>query len=163
LLWRELHRELDRAYDWFFLGDMNMVEYEADLKGGAHNVLRGSEKAAWSHSQRIFHFWDTHAPKPGHLDFLWDSMHLHRHTRRTQDGRLTNHTLRRLDRIYSFEQPRSPKFSIKSTILPGFSLSDHAPVQGTLTLILEVKRSVIYRMNMAHLASPALQSRITEM
>lgn len=137
-----------------------MIETEGDQLGGLCTLIAGREKRAWQHLVRHLQLEDTFGAKPGHLRFSWDNRRCFRHSpnlRISSDG---HRTLRRLDRVYCFCQERNPKFNLTSTILPGFALSDHAPVLSTFTFQVTCRRSSQHRMNSSHQSDPAYQERL---
>lgn len=134
-LWQELFVSLDPQFQWIIAGDFNMIKDLRDQCGRPSSLISGSEKRAWNHLRRRLHLYDTFIQHPGHLAFSWDNQHLYRHTPTAQTIHLGCHTLRRLDRIYSLDPSRNHLFNISSTILPGFSLSDHAPILATITFV----------------------------
>lgn len=130
-LWHELFVSLDPHFQWIIAGDFNMIEALEDQCGRPSSLISGSEKRAWNHLKRRLHLCDTFHQRPGHLAFSWDNQRLYRHTSTAQSLHLGNRTLRRLDQIYSLDPARNHVFNISSTILLGFSLSDHATILAT--------------------------------
>lgn len=160
-LWSELSATLDLSYRWLFLGDFNMIELAADHVGGDGQVIRGREARAWANLVRTFNLIDTYVFQPGHLRFSWDNQRLHRHNPMNINGRQFGaRNLRRLDRIYALRLSRNFNLSISSTILPGFALSDHAPVLATIKTSERQDRPSRHRMNSSHLFQPAYKERM---
>lgn len=160
-LWSELGTTLDSTYNWMFLGDFNMIELHSDQVGGDGHIIRGREARAWTNLTRTFNLTDSYQRRPGHLKFSWDNQRLHRHHPANFDGRQFGaRTLRRLDRIYAPRSSRRFTNSVSSTILPGFALSDHAPVLALLTAGETQTRPSRHRMNSSHLLQPVFKDRI---
>lgn len=106
-----------------------MVESFQDQRGGNNTLIAGREKWAWNHFKRRFNLIDNFTPKRGHLNFSWDNRHHFRHdpTVQTQDD-IGDRILKRLDRCYHSDSLLRSTLDISSSILPGFNLSDHAPL-----------------------------------
>lgn len=69
--------------------------------------------------------------------------------------------IKRLDRIYYCESSRGCPFSLSSTILPNFYLSNHAPVLGTLKTQGIAIRPSLYRVYTNHLKEKGLLDKLT--
>jgi hypothetical protein len=141
-----------------------MYEGPAHQKGGPIKTIADAERLAWLHLRQRFKLEDRFKHIQGHLSYSWVFLLLHCHdpAHQARDN-IGVRRLWRLDRIYSYDQANSPLFSIQSTILPGLSLSDHAPVSGTLTITQVPHRSSQFQMNTAHLRELGLQQRFTSM
>lgn len=152
-LWSELSETLDPSRPWVFAGDYNMIERPQDRKGGSGKLVEGPEKQKWLHLKRKFCLEDTFLPAYGFLNYSWDSKKKKRHNPVVQSTcPIKERKLRRIDRIYITSSSRKKlNFTLSSQILPGFNLSDHAPVLGTCCIKGKKVRSVTYRMNIEHL------------
>lgn len=159
--WNELADSIDPSRNWIVLGDFNMVIALEDRRGGSSRILAGREKGAWNRFSRKFCLEDTFHYKPGHLKYSWDSKRLHKHDPNVQNlPKIGDKVLKRLDHIYIFDFARLHPFSATSTILPGFSLSNHAPVLGSITTIDPNSRPSLYWINVKHLQEEALVDKL---
>lgn len=162
-LWQELFHTLDTSYRWILCGDFNMIENSGDQRGGACSLVAGREKRAWRHLKRHLLLEDSFVSRPGHLSFSWDNCRRFRHTPDLLVNPSGSRTLRRLDRVYRSSQKRNSEFNLESTILSGFSLSDHAPVLALFTFHRDNRRFTQHRMNSQHQTDPAFQEWIATM
>lgn len=162
MMWHELSSCIDSSFRWIVGGDFNMIESGHDQVGGQCTTLGGRERRAWQHLARHLQLEDTFRPRPGHLLFSWDNRRSYRHSPNLLLSPAGSRTLRRLDRIYCYNQEKNPKFNLHSTILPGFALSDHAPVLSTFAFQDDCRRFSQHRMNSSHHSDPIFQERLAE-
>lgn len=161
MLWSELAASLDTNFHWLLIGDFNMVEYHADHVGGEGQIIRGREARAWKNLAKKYNLTDTFTPREGHLRFSWDNQRVHRHNPANVDElQFGPRILRRIDRIYAPQLSRGFSTTVTSIILPGYSLSDHAPVVASLKSGGHTCRPTRHRMSMAHLRDPTFVSRL---
>jgi endonuclease/exonuclease/phosphatase family metal-dependent hydrolase len=139
-LWSEMAKELCHKTRWIICGYFNMMEFNSDHKGGAASTIQGGEKKAWLILKRKLRLEDSFHLKQGHLAFSWDSKAIGRHVAENQARLQPGRRLQRLDRVYSFDTKSAGKYQIHSLVLPGFNLSDHAPVLAELKVEEEVGR-----------------------
>lgn len=138
-----------------------MFELPGDHIGGDGKVVFGREARAWTNLVRQLNLRDTFEHRVGHLRFSWDNQRRHRHNPANVDGQMFGtRILRRLDRLYAPRPSNNFSIEVTSTILPGFAMSYHAPVLGSLRLGATSTRPSCHRMNTAHLMSEAFCDRI---
>lgn len=159
-MWRELTSCIDSSFHWIVGGDFNMIESNQDQIGGNCTTIAGSERRAWQHFARHLLLEDTFCARPGHLRFSWDNRRCFRHSPHLHISADGHRTLRRLDRIYCYSQEKNSRFNITSTILPGFALSDHAPVLSTFSFHASCRRFSQHRMNFSHQSDPAYHEKL---
>lgn len=161
-LWNELALVLDPAFKWLLMGDFNMVEAASDLLGGDGGPIWGREARAWSNLVCKCSLLDSFQARAGHLCFSWDNHQCHRHNPATGMGSIpASRTLCMLDRIYALGFSRTFPFNVESTILPGFSLSDHALVLALIKCGELTRKPSRHRMNVAHLGSAEFRARLS--
>lgn len=163
-LWKELLNTLDFSISWIVLGDFNMIECSEEQRGGNYSTILGDEKHAWFHLLRRMKVDDTILYRPDHLRFTWDSKKRFRHVLAMQYAPLQDRVPRKIDRGYCpIVKGTSKILSAQLTILPGFPLSDHAPMLLSISLQGDNTRPTQYKMNIDHLADPILQDKICSM
>lgn len=161
VLWNDLSATLDSQFRWHLMGDFNMIEIMDDHVGGEGKVIYGREARAWANLVRKYNLMDTFVYRAGHLRFSWDNQRTHRHDPTNIDGQqFGRRILRRLDRLYAPRPSRISAVVVYSTILPGFALSDHAPIVGTFKMGVPAFCPSCHRMNLAHLQNTAFCNRI---
>lgn len=162
-LWAELFSTLDSAYNWFLLGDFNMVGSPQDQKGGDWIPMGGREQRLWAQLSRKFNLQDSFVSGHKSLSYSWDNHRVHRHNPENVNFDLHGiRTLRWLDRIYG-PAGGAPRLAVTSRIIPGLSFSDHAPVSATVCLAATTRRPSRFRLNTAHLRCPEYVQRIKSM
>lgn len=156
-LWTKIVDQLDKHREWIIGGDFNMVGASSDRKGASSKILQGVEKGAWTRLKRKLWLEDPFAYTPSTLRYSWDSKRKHRHNPSIQNGMLIGkRVLKLIDRIHSTATPTSRNLKVKSTILLGFCVSDHAPVLAKVRTSGHIERPSIYRMNIHQLNDPEL-------
>lgn len=155
LLWDKLAAALNIDFKRLLPGDFNMIESPTDHIGGDGQIIRGREARAWKNLARKLNLTDTFIHKVvRQLCFSWDNQRLHRHNPANADGLQNGSRIfRRIDRIYAPRQTRSFSIIVSPTTLPGFALSDHAPVVGLLKCGGPTCRPTRHRMSTAHLCT----------
>lgn len=163
-LWHELADVLDSGRNWIVVGDFNMVDKIGDRKGGSNRIVKGGEKSSWNRLCRKLCLVDSYIYKPGHLKYSWDSKKRGRHDPAVQAlQNIGERVLKRLDRIHFCDFARASKFTICSSIMPGYCLSDHAPVLATIRTTSQHSRPSLYRINARHLQDELLLSKLKEL
>lgn len=147
------------------VGDFNNLELPSDRWGGSRRVLSGTELRAWHHFKWKLCLEDSFVAKLGHPCFSWV----------IRDATGTIHLLsallywgsvyiiKWLDHIYLSTSSRTYLFSLLSTILPGFCLSDHAPILVALKTNGIAIHPSLYRVNSSHLKDKELLDRLTSL
>lgn len=160
-LWNSLSATLDPGFRWHLVGDFNMIKAHCDHVGSTGKIIYGREARAWTNMARKFNLMDTFEQRVGHLRFSWDNQRVHRHNLANVDGRRFGaRVLRRIDRFYAPRPSRVYNHTVTSTILPGYALSDHAPILGTFRMGTTTVRPSCHRMNSAHLNDQNYCNRI---
>lgn len=146
------------------MGNFNMIDNVSDQCGGIGQVVNGHEARAWTSLNHKFRMRDMFIHQQGHLRYNWDNHKNHRHNP-LRHGAVESEgqILRRLDRIYGPQASNSFNLALSSLILPGLTLSDHAPVIATIRKGEVRKRPSCHRLNSAHLKSPAFLERMQTM
>lgn len=141
-----------------------MVLSPSDRRGGSGRIVVGGEKRAWNRLARKFYLVDSFVYKPGHLKYSWDSKRKFRHNPVVQLlPPIGDRVLKIIDRIHFSEFARQCPFTITSTILAGYFLSDHAHVLATIRTVDAHTRPSLYCLNTHHLKNEKLLEKLRGM
>lgn len=150
--WHEIVDTLDTSHNWIIGGDFNMVLAATDRRGGSRLIVVGRGKRAWNHLARKLCLTDTFQYKSGHLKYLWDTKRRFRHDPIVQlQPQIGDRVLKRIYWVHHSKFSRHCPYTITSTILPRYCMSDHALVVATIRSAAPHSRPSLYKVNSLHL------------
>lgn len=142
-----------------------MIERFYDQRGKNQTIINREEKKVWLHLMQRLKVEDSFVHKDGcRLYFSWDNKRRFRHVPYAQYLPLGDHILQRIDRIYTpMKQGETKIKESHSFIMPGFLMSDHAPMLLMVKIHGYQTQPTQHKMNTNHLLDPNLQDQIQDM